>query len=71
MLGAVVDNTRTVDQQLSRALKELKRAIELLDRASAPTQIAAHVDLAVHQLRDLISTPNQRDDQIDTNAEPQ
>lgn len=37
---------------LVEALKHLRAAIVLLDRAQAPAQIAAHVDLATHQLSD-------------------
>ena len=35
---------------LVQALTHLQAAIDLLDRAQAPGQIAAHVDLARHQL---------------------
>ena len=40
---------------LVQAFDHLQAAIELLDRAAAPGQIAAHVDLAVHQLFDELS----------------
>jgi hypothetical protein len=39
---------------LAEALQHMRQAIELLDQADAPAQIAAHVDLAVHQLLDSI-----------------
>lgn len=35
---------------MKSALQHLQAAIELLDQAEAPGQIAAHVDLAMHQL---------------------
>lgn len=38
--------------QLSDALRHLESAIELLDAAGAPGQIAAHADLALNQLQD-------------------
>ena len=37
---------------LLRAAKHIKSAIGLLDAAEAPGNIAAHLDLALHQLRD-------------------
>jgi hypothetical protein len=33
-------------------LNHLHSAIDLLDQADAPEQIAAHADLAMHQLRE-------------------
>lgn len=39
---------------LATALEHLQTAIELLDEAEAPGQIAAHVDLAAHQLADAL-----------------
>lgn len=42
------------EEQMLAALQHLGSAIELLDLARAPAQIAAHVDLAVHQLRSAI-----------------
>lgn len=35
---------------LAQALVQLRSALELLDRATAPGQIGAHIDLAIHQL---------------------
>jgi hypothetical protein len=35
---------------LAEALRNLRNAIDLLDRASAPGHIGAHVDLAMHEL---------------------
>ena len=43
---------------LSAALMHLKSAIELLDQAAAPGQIAAHVDLAANQLEDALARTN-------------
>lgn len=41
----------TVQQRALRdALDHLRAALELLDRAGAPPQIGAHVDLARHQV---------------------
>lgn len=40
---------------LEQALDHLRSAIDLLDRAAAQGHIAAHVDLAVHELRKAIS----------------
>lgn len=40
---------------LSIALNYLTEAIALLDQAGAPPQIAAHVDLAVHQLQEALT----------------
>jgi hypothetical protein len=42
------------ERPLMQALNYLQAAIELLDRGRAPGHIAAHVDLAAHQLRDAI-----------------
>lgn len=39
---------------MTTALEHLQQAISLLDQAEAPGQIAAHVDLAVHQLADAL-----------------
>jgi hypothetical protein len=36
------------------ALDHLQQAIDLLDQAEAPGQIAAHADLAVHQLAEAL-----------------
>ena len=44
---------------LAEGLKHIRRAIELLDAAGAPANIAAHLDLAAHQLSQVI-TPNDR-----------
>lgn len=42
---------------LTSALAHLHEALALLDKAGAPGQIGAHVDLAAHQLQDLLSQP--------------
>ena len=62
------------DRQLHlNALKELQSAIALLDQARAPGHIAAHVDLAMHQLQDLIDreAAGARLVQMERNAAPQ
>jgi hypothetical protein len=41
---------------LRDAADYLQSAIDLLDGASAPGHIAAHVDLGLQQLKDVIST---------------
>lgn len=58
-------------QLLVQALEHLKAAIDLLDRAQAPAHIAAHVDLAAHQLRDKIGCekPADKSDQMAKKAE--
>jgi hypothetical protein len=58
---------------LSEALQQLRSAIELLDEANAPAHIAAHVDLAAHQIEGVIDTraTDPPTIQIDRNAEPQ
>lgn len=48
-------NDQDVWPLLHVALQQLQSAIELLDRCSAPGQIAAHVDLAANQLQDILS----------------
>ena len=57
------------DNQLEQALQQLQSAIKLLDSGNAPAQIAAHVDLAAHQLTEFIHG-NLWHPQNDTNAEP-
>jgi len=58
-------------QLLVQALEHLKAAVALLDRAQAPAHIAAHVDLATHQLRDNIGCEKLADesDQMAKKAE--
>lgn len=43
-------------QRLWDALNHLRHALELLDQLEAPPHIAAHVDLAVHQLTGFVET---------------
>jgi hypothetical protein len=43
------------EQMLLDAANHLQSAIDMLDSASAPGHIAAHADLALQQLKDLIS----------------
>lgn len=51
MRGGNVDKESTDTQDILRnALDHLRLALGLLDRAGAPAQIGAHVDLAAHQL---------------------
>lgn len=44
------------DCALTEALKHLQQAIALLDDAGAPPNIAAHLDLAAHQLSAVIQS---------------
>lgn len=41
---------------LRDALDLLQIALDLLDRCEAPAQIGAHVDLAAHQLAEMIAS---------------
>ena len=43
-------------EALSSALELLFNALALLDEADAPGQIGAHVDLAAHQLQELVDS---------------
>jgi hypothetical protein len=54
-------------------LQQLQSAIEMLDRMDAPGQIAAHIDLAMHQLQDAIDgeIAGAKLDQIERKAAPQ
>lgn len=49
-------NRESTDQRqmLRDALDLLQIALDLLDRAAAPAQIGAHVDLAANQLGDVV-----------------
>ena len=60
-------------QQWRIALEKMQSAIEILDRWKAPAHIAAHVDLAAHQLQEALQEclGAGQFDQIVTNAEPQ
>lgn len=60
-------------QQWDIALEQLQFAIEILDRSNAPAHIAAHVDLAIHQLRDVLGkrSSSAQLDQVVTKADPQ
>lgn len=55
------------------ALQQIHSSIHLLDRADAPGHIAAHLDLAMHQLQDLIAREfgGSCSVQIDRKAAPQ
>jgi hypothetical protein len=50
----------SAEQLMREALGQLRSAIELLDRASAPGQIAANVDLAAAQLEQTLSMDGHR-----------
>ena len=41
---------------LSQVLHQLASALDQLDEADAPAHIGAHLDLAIHQLRQAIGT---------------
>lgn len=45
---------------IARAAKLVREAIELLDRAGAPSDIAAHLDLAIARI-DALSDPQPLD----------
>lgn len=47
-------NQLTRNEILVEAYRHLKLAMELLDSVEAPAHIAAHVDLAAHQLMDTV-----------------
>jgi hypothetical protein len=42
--------------KLRAALDHLEGSLQLLDDADAPADIGAHVDLAVHRLREVLSS---------------
>lgn len=67
-----MESDRVAVAHWATALEHLQLAIRLLDESNAPAHIAAHVDLAVHQLQEAITTrpSNYRIGQMDTNAEP-
>jgi hypothetical protein len=48
------DDKATRQTMMQSALQHIQSAIELLDQAEAPGQIAAHLDLALHQLADTL-----------------
>jgi hypothetical protein len=52
-MGNAVDASR--QELLSKALEQLRSALELLDAASAPGQIGAHVDQAANDLYTLLA----------------
>lgn len=53
--GAKVNGEATDQRQMLRdALDLLQIALDLLDRAAAPAQIGAHVDLAANQLSEIV-----------------
>lgn len=60
-------------QPYLQVLQQLQSAIETLDSLDAPGHIAAHIDLALHQIQDLIDgeIAGGRLDQSDRKAAPQ
>lgn len=53
-------NETSKSRMLRDALRRLQTAINLLDAADAPGNIAAHADLAAQQLKELIMAPDAR-----------
>ena len=53
-----MDNANARDQRpiLLTALEQLRSALILLDDGNAPSQIGAHVDLAIHQLSTVLAS---------------
>ena len=49
------DIKREKAEMLKDALRHFQCGLDLLDDVSAPGQIGAHVDLAIHQLESVIS----------------
>jgi hypothetical protein len=54
----------THDHELSLALDYMRKAMALLDEVDAPAHIAAHVDLAAHQLQELVAALRSSEPQI-------
>jgi hypothetical protein len=50
----VTENDSSRQQMLRDALNHLNSALGLLDLASAPPHIGAHIDLAAHQLAEQV-----------------
>lgn len=71
--GTIMESDLVAGARWATALEYLQLAIRLLDESNAPAHIAAHVDLAVHQLQEAIDAcpRNYPARQMDTNAEPQ
>jgi len=61
------------EELLSHALEHLRSALQLLDEAQAPSQLGAHVDLAIHELFLVLADLRAGEGlaQIDRNANPQ
>ena len=55
-VGARLENETGLQHMLLEARDFLNAALDLLDRAAAPAQIGAHVDLAIHQLECTLET---------------
>lgn len=53
------DPARSRVETLRAALQQLRSAIDLLDQADAPAQIAAYADLAAQQLHELLEPLGQ------------
>lgn len=75
VLGNVVEGEHrsSREQLFLEVLQQLHASIKLLDRANAPGHIAAHIDLAMHQLQDVIECEfaGMRMVQIERKAAPQ
>lgn len=51
------------------ALALLEQALDLIDRFDGPGEVGAHVDLAIHRLRDAIPDEEAAGEQASTPAE--
>lgn len=62
-----------LEEMLWEALQQLRSALQLLDSASAPSHIGAHVDLAIHELYSAVAgiSAGAALTQTARNAEPQ
>jgi hypothetical protein len=71
LLGALAlqNSQPNPNDQLSLAMDHIQSAIGVLDSLDAPAQIAAYLDLAIHQIDDF--RQRQSADRIETNADPQ
>jgi hypothetical protein len=48
------------ESQLAKALQLMQRALGLIDEADAPADIAAHLDLAIIRLTELIDSSESK-----------
>ena len=60
-------------EMMSDALEQLRSALQLLDRAEAPSEIGARIDLAIHELFLALAGMSARGalSHVDRHAEPQ